>query len=326
MISPKILSNCPVLYKYLSRVAFLDNLFPFGYFFTKWSFLVLHLVLLFFTALLLHGRLVEDKPHPSKLTEFYLWISFGGFLGGVFSTLIAPHIFNDYYEYPLAIFLACLIRLPDKKDKSLNLNDLSVFMLFLALLVIASSIKPFINEHLGYLFVFFSKKTFYRLITIVLVLIFCIKSSARPSRLALCVAALILAPLITPLITPAKDNKSTVIYQERSFFGMLEIKKTKKQHRLSNGTTIHGYQYLAEEKRLETTSYYKKAGPAGDFMAVIDAAKNNPVALLGLGAGTMACHGHEGQQFDFYEINPAVEEIATNPQYFTFFAGLSTRN
>jgi len=293
---------------------------PLKYFFTVRSFLVLHLGLLFFTALLLHGRLVKDKPHPSKLTEFYLWISFGGFLGGVFSTLVAPHIFNDYYEYPLVIFLACLMRLPDKKDNRLNINDLAVFILLLALLLIASSIKPFMNEYLGYLFGFFKEKGFYQLIIIVLVLVFCLKSSARPSRLALCVAALILAPFITPLIIPAKDNKSTIIYQERSFFGVLKIKKTKKQHVFYHGAIPYGTQRLANGNVLKVRTRARRIGRFSGYLAIIESGtkKNKPIAILGLGIGKMACLGNEGQQFDFYEINPAVEEIATNPKYFTF--------
>lgn len=62
-----------------------------------------HLGVLFFGALAMHGRLAKDKPDPSHLTEFYLWISLGGLFGTVFNSLLAPMIFDWLAEYPLTI-------------------------------------------------------------------------------------------------------------------------------------------------------------------------------------------------------------------------------
>ncbi|HEX8392507.1 MAG TPA: hypothetical protein VF665_09145, partial [Longimicrobium sp.] len=70
----------------------------------------LHLAGLFITALVCHGELARRRPPVSHLTEFYLWISVGGVLGGVFNVLVAPVIFNNVYEYSLALALACLAR------------------------------------------------------------------------------------------------------------------------------------------------------------------------------------------------------------------------
>ena len=51
-------------------------------------------------ALNCHAELAKDRPAPSRLTEFYFWISFGGMLGGLFNTLAAPLLFNSIVEYP----------------------------------------------------------------------------------------------------------------------------------------------------------------------------------------------------------------------------------
>ena len=67
-------------------------------------------VLVFFTsALVAHRTLYEARPAARHLTEFYLWMSFGGMLGGLFAALVAPRIFNQVYEYPLllAVTMAC---------------------------------------------------------------------------------------------------------------------------------------------------------------------------------------------------------------------------
>ena len=63
----------------------------------------------FTTAMLAHRTLYEARPAPRYLTEFYLWMSFGGALGGMFTALIAPKIFSQIFEYPLllALSMAC---------------------------------------------------------------------------------------------------------------------------------------------------------------------------------------------------------------------------
>lgn len=74
--------------------------------------LALHLGLFFATAMVAHGELVKRRPDASRLTEFYLWMSFGGVLGGLFSGLLAPMLFNAVIEYPILIMAGLLCR-PD---------------------------------------------------------------------------------------------------------------------------------------------------------------------------------------------------------------------
>ena len=72
-----------------------------------------------------HGELARTRPHTKYLTEFYLWMSFGGFFGGVFNALIAPVVFKELVEYPLAIVLACLLKpnLKKKEEKTDKILD-----------------------------------------------------------------------------------------------------------------------------------------------------------------------------------------------------------
>ena len=57
-----------------------------------------------------HGELARDRPPTGQLTEFYLWMSLGGVLGGLFNALLAPLVFSSVVEYPLVLVLACLLR------------------------------------------------------------------------------------------------------------------------------------------------------------------------------------------------------------------------
>src|SRR5207244_10394139 len=69
-----------------------------------------HAANLFLLALLVHRRLAEERPAVDRLTEFYLLLSLGGVLGGIFNALLAPRLFSTILEYPLVIALALLLR------------------------------------------------------------------------------------------------------------------------------------------------------------------------------------------------------------------------
>ncbi len=84
--------------------------------------LVLYLTVLFAVAMVCHGELARSRPGIGRLTEFYLWISLGGVLGGVFNSLIAPVVFSSVVEFPLAFILAALLR-PSPGEKRRDLGD-----------------------------------------------------------------------------------------------------------------------------------------------------------------------------------------------------------
>lgn len=73
-----------------------------------WS-ISIHLTVLFVAAMACHGLLARERPAPAHLTEFYLWMSAGGVLGGIFNGLIAPSAFYGLAEYPIALLAACAL-------------------------------------------------------------------------------------------------------------------------------------------------------------------------------------------------------------------------
>jgi hypothetical protein len=71
--------------------------------------IVLELLTLFVVALVCHGELARSRPETGYLTEFYLLMSVGGVLGGIFNALVAPVIFSTTVEYYLAMVFACML-------------------------------------------------------------------------------------------------------------------------------------------------------------------------------------------------------------------------
>jgi hypothetical protein len=116
---------------------------------------------------------------------------------------------------------------------------------------------------------------------------------------------------ITSIGRPSVDAR-------RNFYGILRVSERSDQNgplrELTHGVIQHGFEYLEESKRDRPTSYY---GPHSGVALAIDAMpKPRRVAVVGLGAGTLAAWAREGDTYRFYEINPAVEEIARKWFYF----------
>lgn len=63
---------------------------------------------LFICCMVCHGELARLKPHPRHLTGFYVTVSLGGAIGGLFVGLVAPNLFHAYYEFPIGLAL-CLL-------------------------------------------------------------------------------------------------------------------------------------------------------------------------------------------------------------------------
>jgi hypothetical protein len=63
----------------------------------------------FVFCMVCHGELVRRRPPVRHLTLFYLMLSVGGALGGLFVGLVAPAVFNAYFELPLGLFLCALL-------------------------------------------------------------------------------------------------------------------------------------------------------------------------------------------------------------------------
>jgi SAM-dependent methyltransferase len=110
---------------------------------------------------------------------------------------------------------------------------------------------------------------------------------------------------------------------ERNFFGVLRVTEDSKgqYHQLVHGNTLHGRQSLDPAREIEPLAYYHRSGPIGQVFEMFDARMGESpadVAVIGLGAGSLACYATPTQDWTYYEIDPAVERIARDTNCFTF--------
>jgi len=274
----------------------------------------LHLGTFFIAALACHTGLAEDRPTTRHLTEFYLWMSFGGVLGGAFNALAAPVLFNSIAEYPIVLSLACFVGLQVKKPRLITERGQSAFEpldLVLPLLIGLLTARIIITMHSrGH---YDGWSAFAPMFGIPA--LFAFSFSRRPLRFALSIAAILFAG---SQYYRGGLNSNT-LYAERSFFGVYRVRENKvgKFNELMHGTTLHGEQSLDPKERSVPLTYYHRTGPIGDVMKQFGGRLKHP-AVVGLGTGSMAAYGRPGQEWTFYEIDPTVERIARNDKYFTY--------
>jgi len=274
-----------------------------------WLLIGLHLFFFFVAALVAHSRLASDRPGTGQLTEFYLWLSAGGVLGGLFNALLAPMIFRSVVEYPLAMVLACLVRpvSPEKMPSARNFwVDLGLAAgIGAATGLLAIFVPRFSLEH-------------YQLSMVVifgLPLIACYFCCRHSFRFALTLAAVMVGASFYTVI------QGRTLHAERNFYGALRVTLDPdgRFHRFYHGTTIHGIQFIDSKRRTEPLSYFHRTGPFGQAFEVFQSKPaNQQVAVIGLGAGAMASYARGGQRWTFYEIDPAVLRVANDMKFFTY--------
>ena len=276
--------------------------------------LPLHLVVFFVVTMVAHGELARDRPTPQHLTEFYLWMSFGGVLGGIFNALLAPLLFNSVAEYPITLVLACVVAPQLGAIPSMfKARRWDVLLPLAVALLVGGGIA--LTAWLGY-----ANTPPGIALTFGLPTLLCFSLSRRPLRFGLGVAALLLASVWT---TTALDQttQGRMLYANRSFFGVNRVAYNAEsdQHLLFHGSTLHGIQNGQPSLRDTPLSYYYPTGPIGQIFAATQRLPDlDSVAVVGLGAGSLACYRTPNQTWTFYEIDPVVVQIAQNPQYFTF--------
>src|ERR687898_220162 len=303
-----------------------------------WLLIGLHLLGFFVVAMVLHGEVARDRPPARHLTEFYLWVSVGGVLGGVFNALIAPVAFSTVIEYPLAIVLACLFlpglllarllrgerdvpreaRSGDEQQRMTSsgsgrgrqLSLVLDFVLPLALGGLMVALGFAVDE--GTFDSILDRPTVWQTFIGLGAGLACLwfaYLSSRPIRFGLGIALLIVA------VTFA--NGETSLFEDRSFFGVYRVTGDEQRHTLIFGNTNHGAQVFGTNPPVPTT-YYDSTGPVGQaFDALAEEVTSQP-AVIGLGTGTMACYNKAGQQLTFYEIDPLIESLARNDNLFTY--------
>jgi spermidine synthase len=262
---------------------------------------VLHLLAFFFTAMMCHGELAASRPKAEYLTEFYLWMSFGGMLGGVFNVLVAPVVFNSLAEYAIALAVAFALRpslsMDDKRGDRLR-DVLYPAAIAIVIWIVYQLPKP--PE------AWFANGSQLFLIIMMIVVFF---SWKRPIRLALGAGAMYASVQLVGTAT------SDVLLQDRSFFGMYRVRRVQDYHILLHGTTTHGGQSQDPSRRTEPLTYYYRGGPVSDLFDNVAQKPVRRVGIVGLGTGAISCYGRPDESWTFYEIDPLVAEIARSPLF-----------
>jgi spermidine synthase len=279
-----------------------------------WLLIPLHLVGFLACALVLHDELARDRPATNYLTEFYLWIAFGGLVGGMFNTLVAPLVFTSVAEYPLGFVAAAALRPRIRRRRSAARAGLTAadVALPLALGGVATALLWGLRSDL------IGSTAASALIGLIAVLY--LACAERPARLGL---GLGLALGGTMVFGPQGLDR---LHAERTFFGVLRVaaEEDSSVHKLFHGSTLHGEQDIDPSRRSEPRTYYHPTGPVGQAFETLGA-RFSEVAVVGLGAGSLAAYARPGQQWTFYEIDPAVERIARSREYFTYLADCGGR-
>jgi spermidine synthase len=141
----------------------------------------------------------------------------------------------------------------------------------------------------------------------------------RPHRFAFALALVVLG--VNGFV-----QRTDLLHAERTFFGVHRVTTDAAagRRRLFHGSTLHGEQSLDEARRLEPLTYFSRTGPIGQTFDRLSA-RLQRVAVVGLGAGSLAAYAGTGQHFTFYEIDPAVERIAREREFFTYLADCGDR-
>jgi hypothetical protein len=127
------------------------------------------------------------------------------------------------------------------------------------------------------------------------------------------------------LVKKEMDDFASAVFVERNFYGALRVEDLGMIRQLQNGNVIHGREFMDADRFSEPTSYYARDSGLG--LALAELGKGGPlkVGVIGLGAGTIAAYGRQGDTFVFYEINPAVPEIAGTWFHFLGFSAAEKR-
>jgi hypothetical protein len=288
--------------------------------------LAAHLLAFFIIAMACHGELARSRPASAHLTTFYVSLSFGGMVGGLFAGLFAPFAFSWVAEYPILAALAVLCRpvmtspfghrLTKQGEVLRKIVNRGFWPVAIAV-ALALTLPSFFGFRISYAH---SPELNTAVLTLVAMSLVFLSSPAK-SALAVAVALALIR------LYPTDEGRSETL---RSFFGVKQIYESSngRYRVLEHGTTIHGAQRLRNEDGtpaavppVPATYYHPKSAMATAIEAV-RARKGGPLktAIIGLGTGSLACYREAGDVWRFFEIDPTMIMIARDPKRFTFVA------
>ncbi|HVA80700.1 MAG TPA: fused MFS/spermidine synthase, partial [Candidatus Binataceae bacterium] len=298
------------------------------------------MLLMFAGCMVCHGEMVRLKPDKRDLTAFYLMLSAGGALGGIFSVVLAPLLFREFLDFRFATWICFLLMtIALMRDRESWLHRRTAWT-GPGILAIALGL-PLVIERVGHPLI-------YAALAVGAVAAVALSGRwknpsrwlARPGTIAqgsMVVAAVVLVVVYVQLIAFTTRN---ALWISRNFYGVLRVIEEQApdhswlSYKLMNGRIEHGKQFFSARYpplRYYPTGYYGVETGIGLVM-MNEPRRARPgksalrVGVVGLGVGAMSAWGRPGDYFRFYEINPAVIDVATSPDgYFTFLRDSSAR-
>jgi hypothetical protein len=281
-----------------------------------WYLIPLNLSVLFVTAMCCHGEMVRLRPGTAHLTEFYLWMAAGGVIGGMFNAFAAPLIFSNLAEFPIAIACAAFLLPAVNPDDAKYLESKWDIIVPAGLGAAVVGAKRLLDRWPETAY----DPTYYLATACaggLLILLLC----RRPLRFGIGIGTLLALAWFWGIGVGGWQGDT--LYSHRSFFGILKVHfdQDTKEVTLVHNVTIHGSQNRQPQYAREPMSYYSRIGPLGDIFKSLPSSPNGrKTAVIGLGAGAAAAYAGSNDHWVFYEINPAVQRVAQNPNYFTYLA------
>ena len=271
---------------------------------TVLAFGVVHLLVFALAALYCHGALARLRPPAADLTRYYLLVSTGGLIGGMLVALLAPVVFTDVYEYPIALALVAVL-LPAARVRLRRGHYIAVAV---ALGVVVAGFATVLggadrgdgND--------LSPLAFGAcLVGVALAAPALLILRARPALLAAALLAVFLVPSLV-----SRFGGDEHIVRERTFFGVYRIVESESLRSFYHGTTLHGAERHHPDGTVDSRiTYYGPGTPYAELLASL-ARRPDPLVLgiAGLGTGSLACFARPGDEVRIYEIDPAVVRLA----------------
>ncbi|MBF0503542.1 MAG: fused MFS/spermidine synthase [Candidatus Omnitrophica bacterium] len=256
---------------------------------------------LFFICMYTQNQLILSKPASERqMTLFYVMISLGGFLGGILTSWIIPLISNTLIEYLVGLFLVALM-MPS------HLRKVPVWRLcvYVLMVVLAFFVWPHVFKD-------------YHVLPFVLLwgmvwFAFWGLAKARKFFIAVLVGIII----ATCWLESIWQNVHFII-KKRNYYGIYEVYDSANGVRaLVHGTTLHGAEFIDEEKRVIPLGYYSPTSAVGGLLTA-DVFEAKRVGVVGLGTGTLSMYAKPSCPIDYYELDGDVSDIAG--KYFWYLA------
>lgn len=289
-----------------------------------WFQVVGYSLALFAACMVCHGELYRLRPPARRLTGYYLSISAGGALGGLMVAVVAPATLNDYRELQAGLWML---------SYALGVVCLRQQSRELALAAgVGAMIATFVNPILRGSFkdglaatdefMLFYQENGLLIALGLLIFVLCVIDLPRfrvlptwEPRMAGFMMTICFGVGVMFFLEARGHRSTPVLSASRNFYGTLKVydyqsdSPEQRYRLLLHGATTHGFQFVHEDRAMWKTTYYTEQSGVGRAIAELPESPRR-LGLVGLGTGTLAAYGREGDYLRIYEINPEVERLA----------------